>query len=141
MVVQAYTGFLAYDTLYQAGCLTDGDGNYCFSNAVSNYTAPTSSYIYYLPLGVQLPAGTEPACNACLENTMQIFAQAAANDSLPLSDDYSSAAQMIDTACGPSFAIAVATTQQTNAAASLSAPPWTLGALVLSALVCGYLVG
>jgi hypothetical protein len=29
MVSQAYNGFLAYQPLYEAGCLRDSQGNYC----------------------------------------------------------------------------------------------------------------
>jgi hypothetical protein len=103
MVLQAYNGLLAYQPLYRAGCLTDNDGQYCFANAVMNTTAPTSSYIYYLPLGEQLPAGTQPACNSCLQQTMSIFNSAASNSSMPISGDYSSAAQQVDMSCGPHF--------------------------------------
>ncbi|KAI7510955.1 hypothetical protein KC347_g3849 [Hortaea werneckii] len=134
MVRQAYNGFLAYETLYRVGCLTDADGDYCFSNAVSNMTAPTSSYVYYLPLGVQLPAGTRPTCNDCLQDTMQVFAQAAANKSVPLSETYENAGQMIQMACGPSYAVDAV--QRTNAAAGSSgSPPVGLGITVLLAVV------
>ena len=102
-VVQAYNGFVAYDTLSHAGCLNDSNGSYCYANAVTNTSAPTSSYIYYLPLGVQLPGGSRPACTTCLQNTMAIFAQAAGNSSLPLSGDYGPAAEQVQMSCGPSF--------------------------------------
>ncbi|KAI5369980.1 hypothetical protein Slin15195_G008580 [Septoria linicola] len=101
--VQAYNGFVAYDTLYHAGCLNDADGGYCYANAVTNASAPTSSYIYYLPLGVQLPGGSRPACTTCLQNTMAIFAQTAGNASQPLSGDYASAAAQVQMGCGPTF--------------------------------------
>jgi hypothetical protein len=29
MIIQAYNGFLAYQPLYEAGCLRDSRGNYC----------------------------------------------------------------------------------------------------------------
>lgn len=104
MVQQAYTGLSAYDTLYHAACLTNPNtGNYCFADAVTNSSAPTSSYIYYLPLGLSLPAGTRPACNQCLQNTMAIFAEAASNATTELSGDYGQAAQMVDMGCGPNF--------------------------------------
>lgn len=102
-VVQAYNGFLAYDTLYHAGCLTDSDGAYCYANAVTNVSAPSSSYIYYLPLGVTLPGGSRPACTSCLQNTMAIFAQSAGNKTQPLSGGYGSAASVIQMTCGPTF--------------------------------------
>jgi hypothetical protein len=31
LVLQAYNGFLAYQPLYQAGCLRDKRGSYCMS--------------------------------------------------------------------------------------------------------------
>lgn len=103
MVTQAYNGFVSYPTLYHAGCLTDTDGNYCFSNAVTNTSSPSSSYIYYLPLGVKLPGGARPACNTCLQNTMAIFAETAGNSSQPLSQDYVTAAEQVQMNCGPQF--------------------------------------
>ncbi|KAF2719146.1 hypothetical protein K431DRAFT_191664, partial [Polychaeton citri CBS 116435] len=103
MVQQAYNGFVAYEPLYQAGCYSDHDGNYCFAKAVSNSTASTGSYIYYLPLGVQLPGGSRPLCNNCMQSTMAIFAQYASNSSQPLSDTYAPAASQIDMTCGPRF--------------------------------------
>ncbi|EMC94786.1 hypothetical protein BAUCODRAFT_56498, partial [Baudoinia panamericana UAMH 10762] len=103
MVVQAFNGFLGYAPLYHAGCLTDTTGSYCFADAVLNQSAPSGSYVYYLPLGVQLPAGTRPTCNTCLQNTMSIFASAASNKSVPLSEDYTAAAQQVDIDCGPNF--------------------------------------
>ena len=118
MVLQAYNGFVAYQPLYHAGCLTDTDGNYCFSDAVMNASAPTSSYIYYLPLGVQLPGGTSPACNMCLRNTMAIFATYASNISQPISTDYGTAAQQVDMYCGPKFVDA--TVQSTSSALALA---------------------
>ncbi|KAI7141979.1 hypothetical protein KC316_g8630 [Hortaea werneckii] len=135
MVRQAYAGFVAYETLYRVGCLTDADGDYCFSNAVSNMTAPTSSYVYYLPLGVQLPAGTRPSCNDCLQDTMQVFAQAAANKSTPLAETYGDAGQMIQMACGPSYAVDAVQRTNAAAAAAMGSPPVGLGVTVLLAMV------
>ena len=103
VVQQAYNGLIGYEPLYRAGCLTDGGGSYCFANAVTNSSAPTSSYVYYLPLGVQLPAGTQPSCNQCLQDTMTIFAAAASNSSVPLNSDYTEAAQLVDSKCGTTF--------------------------------------
>lgn len=132
MVLQAYNGFLAYQPLYHAGCLTDTEGNYCFANAVTNASAPTSSYIYYLPLGVQLPGGTQPACNMCLQNTMSIFATAAGNSTQPLNGDYTSAAQMVDMTCGPTF---VDASVARTSGASTSGPPGIIGLLTAVAML------
>lgn len=104
MVQQAYAGFLAYEPLYHAGCLQDSStGSYCFADAVTNSSAPSSSYVYYLPLGVSLPAASSPACTECLQNTMAIFAAAAGNASQPVSGDYAGAAGLIDKTCGDAF--------------------------------------
>ncbi|KAK4635247.1 hypothetical protein CLAFUW4_01182 [Fulvia fulva] len=121
MVTQAYNGFVSYPTLYHAGCLTDTDGNYCFSNAVTNTSSPSSSYIYYLPLGVKLPGGARPACNTCLQNTMAIFAETAGNASQPLSQDYGTAAEQVQMICGPQFVDSSIMTS----AATTSLPPHT----------------
>ncbi|CAK3893508.1 Hypothetical predicted protein [Lecanosticta acicola] len=135
LVTQARNGFLAYASLYHAGCLTDSDGNYCYANAVTNVSAPTSSYIYYLPLGVQLPGGARPACNECLRNTMAIFADQAANSSQPLSKDYTSAAQQVQMNCGPTF---VETVAQHVGAASLPSSPGLY--LTLPVMLLAYLI-
>lgn len=137
VVEQAYNGFIAYPALYHAGCLTDQQGQYCFADAVTNSSAPTSSYIYYLPLGVQLPAGTQPACNQCLQNTMSLFASTAANSSQPLASDYVAAAQQVDMTCGPSFV--QASTQRTSAA-SASTPGLGLGVMTLLVVLLSMIV-
>ena len=128
IVVQAYNGLIAYQPLYHAGCLTDPDGNYCFANAVTNASAPSSSYVYYLPLGVVLPAGTQPTCDKCLENTMTIFATYASNSSQPLNMDYGTAAQQIDMTCGPRFAEAAV---QSNSAPKVLVKTTGLGVVPL----------
>ncbi|OCK76896.1 hypothetical protein K432DRAFT_385103 [Lepidopterella palustris CBS 459.81] len=103
LVLQAYNGLIAYQPLYQAGCLRDNRGNYCFANAITNTTAVTDSYPYYLPLGVSLPGSSRPTCNTCLQDTMALFSSFAANVTQPLSQTYALAAQQIDIGCGPSF--------------------------------------
>ncbi|EME87693.1 uncharacterized protein MYCFIDRAFT_85794 [Pseudocercospora fijiensis CIRAD86] len=113
MVTQAFNGFKAYNALYHAGCLTDSSGNYCYANAATNISAPASSYIYYLPLGVQLPGGSRPACTPCLQNTMRIFAETAGNSSQPLSTDYVPAAEQVQMNCGPTFVESAVATSST----------------------------
>ncbi|KAK4972772.1 hypothetical protein LTR97_005369 [Elasticomyces elasticus] len=103
-VLQAHDGLVAFQPLYQAGCLKDTDGAYCLANAMTNTSAPTSSYVYYLALGMQLPGNARPACTDCLRNTMAIFATAATNSSVPLNEDYTAAAQQVDASCGSEFA-------------------------------------
>jgi hypothetical protein len=129
VVEHAYNAMLAYTPLYQAGCLQDGDGNYCFANAVTNKSAPTGGYIYYLPLGVQLPGGTEPTCNTCLQKTMSIFASAASNNSVPLASDYTTAAQMVDENCGPEFV--QASVVHTSPGSTVTGPTTSLISLMM----------
>ncbi|KAK3069549.1 hypothetical protein LTR53_012017 [Teratosphaeriaceae sp. CCFEE 6253] len=136
-VLQAYNGLTAYQPVYQAGCLTDADGRYCFANAIANTTAGGSSYVYYLPLGVPLPAGTVPACDACLQNTMAIFAAAAGNRSSSLNDDYTAAAQQVDASCGPEFVEASVEMKSAGSAGAMMGPGvWALG---VGLLLCGLL--
>ena len=103
LVLQAYKGLLSYGPMYQASCLKDSSGNYCFANAITNTSSPTDSYVYYLPLGMPLPGGARPTCSSCLQNTMTIFNEAASNLSQPVSPFYTGAAEQIDLGCGPSF--------------------------------------
>ncbi|KAI9890908.1 MAG: hypothetical protein M1814_003548 [Vezdaea aestivalis] len=103
IVLQAYNGFLAYQPLYQAGCLKSPTGSYCFADAITNTSSPTDSYVYFLPLGVALPGGSRPTCNKCLAETMQIFQSSAGNATLPISNTYVEAAQQIQRFCGPTF--------------------------------------
>lgn len=135
LVLQAYTGFVAYQPSYHAGCLTDSNGNYCFSNAVTNASAPSSSYVYYLPLGVSLPGGTQPTCDRCLQNTLSMFASYATNSSQPLSTDYTSAAEMIDMTCGPSFA---ASAVHTGAASTTFSVRTGLSAITAAAILSAF---
>ncbi|CZT15552.1 uncharacterized protein RCC_01406 [Ramularia collo-cygni] len=131
VVTQAYNGFVSYKPLYQAACLLDAGGNYCFANAATNASAPTSSYIYYLPLGVELPGGSRPACTTCLQNTMAVFAEAAANKSQPLSADYVGAAEQVQMTCGPSFV---------GAAVQISAATPTTSSIITSRSLGGLLI-
>lgn len=121
LVMQAYNGLISYAPLYQAGCLKDDQGNYCFANAVTNTSSPSDPFPYYLPLGFSLPGGSRPTCSSCLQQTMNIFAAAASNLSQPVSSDYNSAAVQIDQVCGPTFINSSVTpiqgSQQSNSAA------------------------
>ncbi|KAI9671045.1 MAG: hypothetical protein M1831_005130 [Alyxoria varia] len=103
-VRQAYDGFVAYRAIYDAACRKSSESdNYCFTEAVMNKTSPTSSYIYYLPIGLPLPAGAMPACNACLRKTIMDYRQYASNATQPLSDTYGPAVKQINLNCGPEF--------------------------------------
>lgn len=103
MVRQAYTGFVAYQPLYHAGCLTIDNGQYCFAAAVNNASLSSSAYAYYMPLGVSFPSTSKPACNSCLRNTMSVFALYASDSTQPLSTTYDSAASQLDDTCGAQF--------------------------------------
>jgi hypothetical protein len=139
LATQAYAGFLAYDTLYAASCLTSPEtGNYCYADAVSNKSAPTSSYVYYLPLGMSLPAGTRPACTPCLQDTMAIFAAAASERKGEFKGDYAQAAQVVDLTCGPGFVqpgVASNGGGKVGAASSLMVGVVALVAILLNALL------
>lgn len=106
LVQQAYDGLASYSILYQAACLKDDSGNYCYADAVQNASAPSSYYTYYLPLGVQLPSDSNAggvACTKCLQNTMAVFANQASNSSALISNTYPNAAKIIDGTCGSNF--------------------------------------
>ncbi|KAF9698957.1 hypothetical protein EKO04_003083 [Ascochyta lentis] len=103
IVLQAYNGLVAYKPSYQASCLRDDEGNYCFANAVSNSSSTTDSYPFYLPIGQELPGGARPTCNSCLQDTMAIYASFANNATQPLSKTYTSAAQQLSISCGSKF--------------------------------------
>ncbi|CAA9965535.1 hypothetical protein P3342_011517 [Pyrenophora teres f. teres] len=103
IVLQAYNGLIAYQPAYKASCLHDVEGNYCFANAVSNTSSPGDAYPYYLPIGQQLPGGSRPTCNSCLQQVMGVFAFYSTNATQPISKTYTSAAQQISIACGSKF--------------------------------------
>ncbi|KAI4754436.1 hypothetical protein E4T52_13417 [Aureobasidium sp. EXF-3400] len=132
-VMQAYAGFVAYQSLYHAGCLLNDDtGSYCFSDAITNATSPTNSYVYYLPLGVSLPGTTAPSCSSCLQDTMSVFASAATNRSQPVSKVYTTAAAMIDLTCGAGFVNSSGpVTPSTGAASLVSGGLGGLGSIAL----------
>ncbi|KAH9868610.1 hypothetical protein J1614_007682 [Plenodomus biglobosus] len=103
LVLQAYNGLVAYQPSYQASCLRDDEGNYCFANAVSNMSSPTDSYAYYLPIGQEMPGGSRPTCNPCLQQAMGVFSHYANNATQPVSKTYTTAAQQLSISCGSTF--------------------------------------
>lgn len=103
MVLQAYNGLVAYQPAYQASCLRDSEGSYCFANAVSNTSSTTDAYPYYLPIGQELPGGSRPTCNSCLQQAMSVFSQYANNSTQPISKTYTTAAQQMSISCGSTF--------------------------------------
>jgi hypothetical protein len=104
VVVQSYLAMVSYQTLYGATCLKDpGSAAYCFASAVTNFTTVSNVYLYYLPLNISLPGSSTPSCSWCVANTMGIFQSAASNRALPIANTYVSAAQQVNTICGPNF--------------------------------------
>lgn len=104
-IKEAYLGLISYQVVYSATCLKDPDtAVYCFGNAVTNQTNPTDTYFYYLPLNSSLPGGTVPICASCLQDTMAIYQVATANRRQPIANTYDSAADQVNTLCGPNFA-------------------------------------
>ncbi|KAK9367408.1 hypothetical protein V1509DRAFT_626549 [Lipomyces kononenkoae] len=104
IVTQAYNAFTSYGMLYSAGCLQSLSGSYCYVDSITNSTNPGDSYLYYLPLDVSLPGGSQPSCSSCSQNIMSIFLNYAGNASLAISQTYVPAAQQINVYCGPNFA-------------------------------------
>lgn len=109
-----------------------------FSDAVTNATSPTDSYVYYLPLGVSLPGTTSPSCSSCLQNTMSVFASAATNRSQPISKIYTAAAAMIDLTCGAQFVNSSTPVHPSTGAASLVSQG--LGGLGSAALLLALII-
>ncbi|KAL9094573.1 MAG: hypothetical protein Q9165_003132 [Trypethelium subeluteriae] len=126
-VLQAYDGFVSYGVLYNAGCQKDpSSGNYCFANAITNTSSATDSYPYFLPLGVALPGGQPPSCNACLQSTMATFSSAASNATQPVSANYKEAAEQINEACGPNFVNENVMVMSGAGRAQATAGPWSI---------------
>lgn len=105
LIREAYLGLVSYQVVYSATCLKERDtAVYCFANSVTNQTNPTETYFYYLPLNSTLPGGTVPICAPCLQQTMEIYQVATANRKQPIAETYDSAAEQVNTLCGPNFA-------------------------------------
>ncbi|KAJ9302400.1 hypothetical protein DTO271G3_1266 [Paecilomyces variotii] len=104
LVANAYAGMIAYQPLYRATCLKDPSTNsYCLSEAILNSTSITDYSIYFLPLGMNLPASGRATCNACLEATMQVFSEASESEGQPLTKTYIPAAEQLNLGCGPNY--------------------------------------
>lgn len=103
-IVGAYDAMRAYAPVYSAGCLRDPDTSaYCYANAVTNLTNPSSAYVYFLPLNRTLPGSTVPTCDYCLQQTMAIFQAATADRRQLIANTYKAAARQVNTICGPAF--------------------------------------
>jgi hypothetical protein len=106
-----------------------------FANAVTNASATTDAYPYYLPVGVPLPGGARPTCNSCLQDAMAIFSSFAGNSSQPVSKTYNAAAQQIQIGCGNGFVNQTATPLKGGASATAT-PLTPIFTLVLMLLLC-----
>ena len=105
IVTQAYTGMIAYQVTNQATCLKGPTSqDYCFSQSATNNTNAADYYVYFLALGMALPASSRPTCSRCLQMTMQVFENEAQYVGQPLTQTYIPAAQQINLGCGPNFA-------------------------------------
>jgi hypothetical protein len=137
LIEQARLGLLAYNTLYTASCLRNPvTSSYCFADAVTNSSSPTDSYIYYLPLNISLPGGSQPTCDSCLKNTMAVFEQASSSRSSAIATDYVGAASQVNVQCGPGFVNASLAAAVQNSAPSSQTPTIPgVGVLVLAMLV------
>ena len=103
--MDAYDAMVAYAPVYAAGCLKDPDtGAYCYASAVTNLTNPSTTYFYFLPLNVTLPASAQPACNYCLRQTMGLYQAATADRRQMIANTYAAAAKQVNVICGPGFA-------------------------------------
>ncbi|KAK8191290.1 hypothetical protein IWZ00DRAFT_273895 [Phyllosticta capitalensis] len=134
-VRQAYNGLVAYAPLYQAGCLKDSEGSYCFANAITNSSNPTDSYPYYLPIGITMPGGSRLTCSSCLRDTIHTFWTYTGNKTQPISNTYAAAASQVNIQCGPHFV------NESVSTSSLAMPatPATSRALSLVVLVVSLL--
>jgi hypothetical protein len=135
LITQAHLGLLAYKPLYTASCLRNSStSSYCFADAVTNTSSPTDSYIYYLPLNISLPGGSQPTCDSCLKNTMAIFASTSSDRTSALASDYVDAAMQVNVQCGPTFVNASLPSAATSAARMETVNP-AMGVLALALLV------
>ncbi|PSR94277.1 hypothetical protein BD289DRAFT_363844 [Coniella lustricola] len=119
---EAYLGLISYPVVYSATCLKDDETSaYCYAETVTNTTASTQTYFYFLPLNSTLPGGAKPICEGCLKDTMDIYHVATANRNQPIANTYLSAAADVDQICGPSFANATLAEAMTVTGGALSA--------------------
>lgn len=140
LIQQAHLGLLAYQPLYTASCLRNPtSSSYCFADAVTNAQSFTDSYPYYLPLNISLPGGSQPTCNACLQNVMKVFESASADRTSALASDYVPAAQQINVQCGPNF-VGQSLAPAVANGGSISSPPGIMGSQ-LGVLALAMLVG
>ena len=136
-IIQAKLGLEAYQPLYTASCLRNPTtSSYCFADAVTNASSPTDSYIYYLPVNISLPGGSQPTCDSCLKNTMAVFEGATSDRSSIIAGDYVAAAQQINVQCGPGFVNqSLAAVIKTSGASNIAPPTSNIGLFALAIVV------
>ncbi|KAI0128529.1 hypothetical protein BJ170DRAFT_594368 [Xylariales sp. AK1849] len=133
VVVQAYEGLRAYQPLYSAACLKNEDTSaYCFANAVTNSSAVSDVYLYFLPLNVSYPSTAAASCSLCTQQTMGIFQAATADRDQFVANTYANAATTVNNVCGSGFVNATLPAAESNAVASMQQAP---SLLLLSLLV------
>ncbi|PHH70987.1 hypothetical protein CDD80_5612 [Ophiocordyceps camponoti-rufipedis] len=116
-VTQARVGLGAYGAVRAATCLRDG-GGYCFVRAVSNLTDPSDSYLFLMPLGMPLPRGSTPSCDACTRRVMAAYHAAAAGSDPRLRVLYGDGAGRINGVCGAGFVNGTVPRAERSAAAA-----------------------
>ncbi|KOS17163.1 hypothetical protein ESCO_005995 [Escovopsis weberi] len=132
LVVQAYRGLKAYSVLYAATCLQDPNSTqYCFATAVTDTSAPADSYLYFLPYGLAMPAGSAPSCGWCTQQTMAMYHAAAAEGQVFVGSTYNGAAGQINAACGSDFVNDSAPVATTSAGTPIASPGSAAASLAL----------
>ncbi|KAJ2973310.1 hypothetical protein NUW54_g12089 [Trametes sanguinea] len=120
IVQDAVAGLEAYGLMREVGCQVNTQTNtYCYVEAAQKH--PSDLYLYALPLGLDLPNKTVPSCTSCVQNLMHTFVTDGLNLTV-LRQTYSSAATIVNDACGAEFVSTMA--GSTNGARSLSASGW-----------------
>jgi hypothetical protein len=123
-VFQMYAGLRAYQTLYSAACLKaeDSTAAYCFASDVTNSSAVSNVYLYYLPLNISYPSTSTLNCDSCTQRAMTFFQAATADRTRYIAKTYADAAAIVNDRCGAGFVNA-----------TLPAATVTAGAMALSA--------
>jgi hypothetical protein len=140
LIQQAQLGLQAYTPLYTASCLRNPNtSSYCFADAVTNSSSPTDSYIFYLPLNISLPGGSQPTCDKCLQDTMAVFGAASGDRKSALASDYVTAAMQVNVQCGPNFVNQSLAAPASSLAGALT-PSSIVGLFTLAMVVASWLL-
>lgn len=143
LIEQALLGLLAYKPLYQASCLHNpSTGAYCYADAITNASNTADAYIYFLPLNISLVGGSQPTCDTCLKETMQIFEADTSDRKSALFSDYVGAAMQVNVNCGPGFVNSSLAPAASGASPSFSSGPnpSNVGVIALFVLVASWLL-